>query len=129
MVRDLQSRLSTSSSLSTLSSSTNYSSLATIAAFTFINVVCYLLDKQIAQLSEQFENEAGFTERLYRVKKTKKGLTSLSPLQPLSPLSPLIVYKPRQHQERNHPRHLYLFVEELPRAELTVEVENPAGDH
>ena len=65
----------TKSNLSTQSTSLNhptYSQLAANSTLTLINVTCYLLDKQIAQLSEQFENEGSFTERLHRVRSQRR---------------------------------------------------------
>ncbi|NEX15025.1 MAG: four helix bundle protein, partial [Prosthecochloris sp.] len=35
-------------------------------------VACSLLDRQVAKLAEDFENEGGFTERLYRVRTAKR---------------------------------------------------------
>jgi four helix bundle suffix protein len=42
--------------------------LAANAALSLLNVATYLLDKQVAALAHDFENEGGFTERLYRVR-------------------------------------------------------------
>jgi four helix bundle suffix protein len=38
------------------------------AALSLLNLCCYLLDRQIAAQAAAFENEGGFTERLYRVR-------------------------------------------------------------
>jgi len=46
-----------------------YSANATLA---LINVACYLLDQQVKKLAEDFTTEGGFTERLYRVRKTNR---------------------------------------------------------
>jgi four helix bundle suffix protein len=45
-----------------------YSGLAANAALVLLAVACSLLDRQIAVQAEAFENEGGFTERLYRVR-------------------------------------------------------------
>lgn len=39
------------------------------AALSLLNLCCYLLDRQLAALARAFEQEGGFTERLYRVRK------------------------------------------------------------
>jgi four helix bundle suffix protein len=38
------------------------------AALSLLNLCCYLLDRQVAAQATAFENEGGFTERLYRVR-------------------------------------------------------------
>ncbi len=48
------------------------SCLAANAALSLLNLACYLLDRQVARLAEDFENEGGFTERLYRVRTAKR---------------------------------------------------------
>lgn len=58
---------STGSTTSTLSSKT-YPELSANAALTLLTVACALLDRQVARLAQDFENEGGFTERLYRVR-------------------------------------------------------------
>ncbi|MGC8774809.1 MAG: four helix bundle suffix domain-containing protein [Chlorobaculum sp.] len=47
--------------------------LAANAALSLLNLACYLLDRQVARLAEDFENEGGFTERLYRVRTAKRN--------------------------------------------------------
>jgi four helix bundle suffix protein len=42
--------------------------VAANAALVLIGVACALLDRQIASLARSFEQEGGFTERLYRVR-------------------------------------------------------------
>jgi four helix bundle suffix protein len=42
------------------------------AGLSLINVCCYLLDRQIEALAEEFEEEGGFTERLYHVRRTRR---------------------------------------------------------
>lgn len=42
------------------------------AALSLLNLSCYFLDRQIATQAKDFENEGGFTERLYRVRKAKR---------------------------------------------------------
>ena len=70
-IRAIKSKQSATSS--TKSSQSTYASLAANSALALINVACYLLDKQIDVLAKQFENEGGFTERLYRVRKKRRG--------------------------------------------------------
>ena len=43
------------------------------ATLSLLNLACYLLDRQVERLATDFENEGGFTERLYRVRKEKRG--------------------------------------------------------
>jgi len=47
--------------------------LAANAALSLLNLACYLLDRQVARLAKDFENEGGFTERLYRVRTAKRN--------------------------------------------------------
>jgi four helix bundle suffix protein len=42
--------------------------LAANGALSLLNLACYLLERQVAQLADTFEKEGGFTERLYRVR-------------------------------------------------------------
>ena len=42
------------------------------AALSLLNLACYLLDRQVATLAKDFENNGGFTERLYRVRSAKR---------------------------------------------------------
>jgi len=42
------------------------------AALSLLNLCCYFLDRQLAVQAEAFENEGGFTERLYRVRAAKR---------------------------------------------------------
>lgn len=42
------------------------------AALSLLNVACHLLDRQLASQAKAFENEGGFTERLYRTRKRKR---------------------------------------------------------
>ena len=42
------------------------------AALSLLNLCCYLLDRQLAAQAEAFENEGGFTERLYRIRTQKR---------------------------------------------------------
>jgi four helix bundle suffix protein len=47
--------------------------LAANAALSLLNLCCHLLDRQLAAQAQAFENEGGFTERLYRVRSKKRG--------------------------------------------------------
>jgi four helix bundle suffix protein len=51
---------------STRSTQSTYPEFAANAALTLITVACSLLDRQLAAQSRAFEQEGGFTERLYR---------------------------------------------------------------
>lgn len=59
---------STSSTQSISSTMSTYPELAANAALVLIAVACSLLDRQLAALAAAFENEGGFTERLYRTR-------------------------------------------------------------
>ena len=63
---------STLSTLSTPSTSSTYPEIAANAALTLLAVAIALLDRQIAAQATTFEQEGGFTERLYRVRQEKK---------------------------------------------------------
>jgi len=57
-----------SSTQSTQSTTPTAAEIAANAALVLIVVACSLLDRQIAAQAKAFENEGGFTERLYRVR-------------------------------------------------------------
>ena len=58
---------------STPSTKSTYPEIAANAVLTLIAVACSLLDRQLAAQSKAFEQEGGFTERLYRVRqKTRR---------------------------------------------------------
>lgn len=46
--------------------------LAANAALSLLNLCCHLLDRQLAAQARAFENEGGFTERLYRVRSQRR---------------------------------------------------------
>lgn len=50
-----------------------YQEIAANVALVLITVACSLLDRQIAAQAKAFENEGGFTERLYRVRTAKRA--------------------------------------------------------
>ncbi|HHL34367.1 MAG TPA: four helix bundle protein [Desulfobulbaceae bacterium] len=52
--------------------SVDASVLVANAALSLLNLCCYLFDRQIARQAEDFENEGGFTERLYRVRTARR---------------------------------------------------------
>lgn len=64
---------STSSTSSTQSTSSTIPETAANAILLLITVSCSLLDRQIATLAKTFENEGGFTERLYRVRTNRRN--------------------------------------------------------
>ncbi len=43
------------------------------AALSLLNLACYLLDRQVERLAQDFEREGGFTERLYRKRLQKRS--------------------------------------------------------
>ena len=49
------------------------STLLANAALALLNLCCYLLDRQLSAQAQTFENEGGFTERLYRVRQQRRG--------------------------------------------------------
>ena len=54
--------------------SVNSSALVANAALSLLNLCCYLLDRQLAAQAAAFEDEGGFTERLYRTRQqTRRG--------------------------------------------------------
>lgn len=61
-----------STSTGSTPSTSDYAVLAANAALVLIAVACSLLDRQVARLAEDFENEGGFTERLYRVRTARR---------------------------------------------------------
>ncbi len=46
--------------------------IAANSAHVLIGVTCFLLDRQIASLAKRFEEEGGFTERLYQTRKNHR---------------------------------------------------------
>ncbi|HPN84370.1 MAG TPA: four helix bundle suffix domain-containing protein [Victivallales bacterium] len=60
------------------SNSPSYPEIAANAVLVLLSVACSLLDRQIASLAESFENEGGFTERLYRIRSEKRRISSSS---------------------------------------------------
>ncbi|HQY95107.1 four helix bundle suffix domain-containing protein [Caldilinea sp.] len=71
----IDSAASTGSSPSTLSTGTtptDYAGTAANAALVLIVVATALLDRQLAAQAAAFEEEGGFTERLYRVRQEKR---------------------------------------------------------
>ncbi|HNW83159.1 MAG TPA: four helix bundle suffix domain-containing protein [bacterium] len=48
------------------------SSLVANAALSLLNLACHLLDRQVERLAKDFENDGGFTERLYKVRTEKR---------------------------------------------------------
>jgi four helix bundle suffix protein len=57
---------------STGSVPSTYPEISANAALVLITVACSLLDRQIAAQSSAFEQEGGFTERLYRVRTARR---------------------------------------------------------
>ena len=68
----ISSEPSTQSTESTLSTGPTYPEISANAALVLIAVACGLLDRQIAAQAKAFEDEGGFTERLYRVRTDRR---------------------------------------------------------
>ncbi len=62
---------STETTPSTLSTKT-YPEFSANAVLVLLAVACALLDRQVEHLAQEFENEGGFSERLYRVRSEKR---------------------------------------------------------
>ena len=54
------------------------------AALALLAVACALLNRQITVLAAAFENEGGFTERLFRVRSQTRAASTQSTLSTLS---------------------------------------------
>ena len=61
-----------SSTQSTKSTPSTYQEIAANASLVLINVACGLLERQLASQARAFEEEGGFSERLYRVRKGRR---------------------------------------------------------
>lgn len=68
----ISSTPSTQSTQSTPSTPPTYPEISANAALVLIAVACGLLDRQIAAQAKAFEDEGGFTERLYRVRTDRR---------------------------------------------------------
>ncbi|MBU1171777.1 MAG: four helix bundle suffix domain-containing protein [Proteobacteria bacterium] len=55
-------------------SSLSSAALAANGALSLLNLACYLLNRQIKQQARDFEEDGGFTERLYRVRTANRRL-------------------------------------------------------
>jgi four helix bundle suffix protein len=60
-----------------LSGPADYPEISANAVLTLLTVACALLDRQIAAQAAAFENEGGFTERLYRVRSARRANPSI----------------------------------------------------
>ena len=56
--------------------SSDYAETAANTALVLLTVACALLDRQIAAQAAAFENEGGFTERIYRVRSLRRSTPS-----------------------------------------------------
>jgi four helix bundle suffix protein len=59
-------------SISSTASTSSYTEIAANAALALIVVACSLLDRQLAAQAAAFEQEGGFTERLYQRRQSKR---------------------------------------------------------
>jgi four helix bundle suffix protein len=57
---------------------TTFLEIVANAALVLLAVACSLLDRQLAAQARAFENEGGFTERLYRIRSEKRSARSPS---------------------------------------------------
>ena len=62
----------TTSSTQSTPSTKLYPEFSANASLVLLAVACSLLDRQVERLARDFENEGGFTERLYRVRSEKR---------------------------------------------------------
>lgn len=53
-------------------STKTYPELSANAVLVLLAVACALLDRQVKRLAQDFENDGGFTERLYKVRTAKR---------------------------------------------------------
>ncbi len=60
--------------------SVSSSALVANAALSLLNLCCYLLDRQLSAQAQAFENEGGFTERLYRTRQQMRRAAKPPPL-------------------------------------------------
>ena len=70
--QDQASQNSATSKVSTTSMASIYSELAANATLVLIGVACSLLERQVAAQAQDFLEEGGFTERLYRVRSAQR---------------------------------------------------------
>jgi len=49
------------------------SALVANAALSLLNLCCHLLNRQLEAQAQAFENEGGFTERLYRIRNKRRN--------------------------------------------------------
>lgn len=71
-VRGTQKTTKSTPSTKSTTSTKSYPELSANAALVLLAVACPLLDRQVERLAKDFENEGGFTERLYRIRSTKR---------------------------------------------------------
>ncbi len=64
--------ISSTESTTSMLSTRIYPDFSANAALVLLTVACSLLDRQVERLAKDFENEGGFTERLYRVRSAKR---------------------------------------------------------
>ncbi len=76
--QDKADAVSIESTPSTKSTASTYAEIIANGALTLIAVACSLLDRQLDAQARAFENEGGFTERLYRVRSQRRKPSSAS---------------------------------------------------
>jgi four helix bundle suffix protein len=81
----LSGQSSSSTKKPTLSTLPSFPEIAANATLVLLAVACSLLDRQIASLAKSFENEGGFTERLYHIRSGKRFMPSSSPSNSSTP--------------------------------------------
>ncbi|NOY75156.1 MAG: four helix bundle protein [Kiritimatiellaeota bacterium] len=70
---DIPESISSTKSTPSTKSTTLYPEYSANSALVLLAVACSLLDRQVERLAVDFENEGGFTERLYRARSAKRG--------------------------------------------------------
>jgi len=68
-----QSSARTTTSTASTQSTDLYAEISANAVLVLLAVACAMLDRQVARLAADFEQEGGFSERLYRVRKQRRG--------------------------------------------------------
>jgi four helix bundle suffix protein len=58
--------------MASIQSAMSYAEIAATAGHVLVGVARALLDRQIERLAADFQREGGFTERLYRVRRSRR---------------------------------------------------------
>ncbi len=82
--KNINKGFSSTPSTSSTMSTPGFPEIAANGALALVAVACALLDRQLASLAQAFENEGGFTERLYRVRSRCRSTESTVSTTPTS---------------------------------------------